>query len=166
LRSYPPAPEAAAGSTPSIPFLQLYEIAHLEHRPTRRVGAGQGGAVQGKRPDRHCRRHALSHGLQRLRPRLVEAGARRSRHPRRPGGHSSALQAPHVETLAHLFQGASTPRWPTSMRSAAGLAQPRMVRTPNTLRWRRNELPHSAAGRCRHRQLPDGSAGRRLSREP
>ena len=107
LRAAGPAPAAAAADwEPSIPFLKLYEIAHLEHRPT---GVLECGSVvlfkasdhTGMKDDVPYRTtysdFALGWG-KRVRNDLVIYDV--------PGGHSSVLQPPHVETLAQLFQGA------------------------------------------------------------
>ena len=101
----PEAIEQAAGPV-AIPFLKLYEVAHKEHRP---VGILQATSVAlfkashdtGLADDMPYRMvyrdYALGWG-KRVREDIVILDV--------PGGHSSSLQDPHVETLAPLFQAA------------------------------------------------------------
>ncbi|HUD29262.1 MAG TPA: KR domain-containing protein, partial [Novosphingobium sp.] len=97
-------PETADGV--AIPFLKLYEVAHKEHRP---VGilhstsvalfkAADDTGLPDDMPYRTVYRDfALGWG-KRVREDIVILDV--------PGGHSSNLQEPHVETLAPLFQAA------------------------------------------------------------
>ncbi|MDX3899213.1 MAG: SDR family NAD(P)-dependent oxidoreductase [Sphingobium sp.] len=90
----------------AIPFLKLYEVAHKLHRPT---GMFEGGRVtlfkamqgNGQKEDIAYRAtysdYALGWG-RRVADDVTVVSV--------PGGHSSALQDPHVATLARLFQEA------------------------------------------------------------
>jgi acyl transferase domain-containing protein/thioesterase domain-containing protein len=90
----------------AIPFLKLYEVAHKEHRP---IGilrstsvalfkAADDTGIPDDMPYRMVYRdYALGWG-KRVREDIVILDV--------PGGHSSSLQEPHVDTLAPLFQAA------------------------------------------------------------
>ncbi len=90
----------------AIPFLKLYEVAHKLHRP---AGMFEGGRVtlfkatqgNGQKEDIAYRAtysdYALGWG-RRVADDVTVVSV--------PGGHSSALQDPHVATLARLFQEA------------------------------------------------------------
>ena len=95
-----------AGDEPAIPFLKLYEVAHTRHRPEGLFTdgsvvlfkAGNGNGDIDDIPYQEIYGDvALGWGKRIADPiTLVTV----------PGGHSSALQEPHVATLAPLFQNA------------------------------------------------------------
>lgn len=96
----------SASPRPAMSFLKIYEVAHIEHRPK---GVFAGGMValfkasdMTDLPDdlpyrMTYRDYALGWG-KRVREEIVIIDV--------PGGHGSALQEPHVQTLAPLFQEA------------------------------------------------------------
>ncbi|MYL96615.1 SDR family NAD(P)-dependent oxidoreductase [Novosphingobium sp. FGD1] len=99
------APQAN-GEEPAIPFLKLYEVAHKEHRPmgilhsasVALFKAADDTGITDDTPYRMVYRDfALGWG-KRVREDIVILDV--------PGGHSSNLQEPHVDTLAPLFQAA------------------------------------------------------------
>ncbi|WP_447930839.1 type I polyketide synthase [Sphingopyxis fribergensis] len=93
-----------AGIEPAIPFLKLYEVAHTRHRPEGLFAdgsvvlfkaSGGNGEIDDMPYQEIYSDVALGWGKRVAEPvTLVEV----------PGGHSSALQEPHVGTLARHFQ--------------------------------------------------------------
>ena len=96
--------DPSASRKADISFLKLYEVAHLEHRPS---GIFDGGMVALFKASQETgilddtpyglvySDHALGWG-KRVAGDITIYDV--------PGGHSSALQCPHVETLARVFQ--------------------------------------------------------------
>ncbi|MET0588167.1 MAG: SDR family NAD(P)-dependent oxidoreductase [Novosphingobium sp.] len=99
-------PEQTAAADPSISFLKLYEVAHTLHRPNGLFSGGNvalfkanngNGEVDDMPYQDVYSDLALGWG-KRVADEISLISV--------PGGHSSALQEPHVATLAPLFQQA------------------------------------------------------------
>jgi acyl transferase domain-containing protein len=98
--------QAGSGDTPSIGFLQLYEVAHRAHRPKGLFSGGEvalfkatqgSGAIEDIPYQEVYRDFVLGWG-RRVEGEVMVASV--------PGGHGSVLQEPHVAALAARFQDA------------------------------------------------------------
>ncbi|MBO9695041.1 MAG: SDR family NAD(P)-dependent oxidoreductase [Sphingopyxis sp.] len=119
-----PAPAGERpGDAPTIPFLKLYEVAHTLHRPEGLFADGSvvlfkatggNGEIDDMPYQEIYSDVALGWGKRVAEPvALVEV----------PGGHSSALQEPHVGILARHFQNALDSATERAERSGPGDAQ-------------------------------------------
>ncbi len=99
-------PDVQTSGAPALPFLKLYEVAHTQHRPKGLLSGGNvfvfkasggNGEVDDTPYQEIYSDVALGWG-KRVADQVTLVSV--------PGGHSSALQEPHVRTLAPLFQEA------------------------------------------------------------
>jgi thioesterase domain-containing protein len=91
---------------PSIPFLKLYEVAHTLHRPEGLFSGGKVALFKASSGNGEVEDMAYQDVYSDLALGWGKRVADEIALISVPGGHSSALQEPHVATLAPLFQQA------------------------------------------------------------